>query len=122
MNTSPATTPGAPSRSPLRRVGWRLERRLDVKPWHEVVTLAGAFAVGLAICSILIAASDKSVVDSYRALFDGAFGSRRATYETLVQATPLIFTASRPPSPSGPRSGTSEARDSSSPARWGRSS
>ena len=92
MNTDAPTTPGASSGSLLRRSGWRLEKRLAVKPWHEVVTLVGAFIIGLAICSILIAASDKSVVDSYRALFDGAFGSRRAVYETLVQATPLIFT------------------------------
>ena len=92
MNTDVPTTPGPSSGSLLRRSGWRLEKRLEVKPWHEVVTLVGAFIVGLAICSILIAASDKSVVDSYRALFDGAFGSRRAVYETLVQATPLIFT------------------------------
>ena len=63
-----------------------------MKLWHEAVTLVASFLVGLAICSILIAASDKSIFDSYRALFDGAFGSRRAIYETLVQATPLIFT------------------------------
>ena len=92
MNTRLPTTPGVPSRSLRRKVGWRLERRLDVKPWHEAVTLLASFVVGLAICSILIAASDKSVYDSYKALFDGAFGSRRAIYETLVQATPLIFT------------------------------
>ena len=92
MSTRLPTTPGTPSRSLLQRVGWRLERRLDVKPWHEAVTLLASFLVGLAICSILIAASDKSVYDSYKALFDGAFGSRRAIYETLVQATPLIFT------------------------------
>lgn len=92
MNTDTSTTPGPSSGSPLGRVGWSLEKRLEVKPWHEVVTLVGALIVGLAICSILIVASDKSVADSYRALFDGAFGSRRAVYETLVQATPLIFT------------------------------
>ena len=92
MSTDLSTAPETSSRRPLRSGGWRLERRLEVKPWHEVVTLVGAFAVGLAICSILIAASDKSVIDSYRALFDGAFGSRQAIYETLVQATPLIFT------------------------------
>ena len=51
-----------------------------------------SFVLGLLLCSILIAASDKSVIDSFRALFDGAFGSRQAIYETLVQATPLIFT------------------------------
>lgn len=92
MNPDLPTMPGSSSRNPLRRGGWRLERRLDVKGWHEVVTLVGSFTVGLAICSILIAASDKSVIESYRALFDGAFGSRRAIYETMVQATPLIFT------------------------------
>ena len=92
MTTTPPTTPGSTSRSPLRRFGWRFERRLEVKFWHEAVTLIGALIVGLAICSILIAASGKSIADSYRALFDGAFGSRRAIYETLVQATPLIFT------------------------------
>ena len=92
MSTRLPTTPVAPSRSLLHRVGWRLERRLEVKPWHEAVTLVASFLVGLAICSILIAASDKSIFDSYRALFDGAFGSMRAIHETLVQATPLIFT------------------------------
>ena len=85
-------TPGTSSGSLLRRSGWRFERRLEVKPWHEVVTLVASFVLGLLLCSILIAASDKSVIDSFRALFDGAFGSRQAIYETLVQATPLIFT------------------------------
>ena len=54
--------------------------------------LVAAIVAALGTCAVLIAASDKSVVDSYRALAEGAFGSRDAIYETLVQATPIIFT------------------------------
>ncbi len=75
---------------PRRR--FKIERRLQT-PWHyEVAAILGAIALAVVICAALISLAGSDVIDSYRALYNGAFGSRNATIETLVQATPLIFT------------------------------
>lgn len=71
---------------------WRIERRLQTPWWLD---LGGIFAgLGMAVLTsaLLIAAAGSDVLDSYRALYDGAFGTRDSAVETLVQATPLIFT------------------------------
>lgn len=71
---------------------WRIERRLETPWWLD---LGGIFAgLGMAVLTsaLLIAAAGSDVLDSYRALYDGAFGNRDSAVETLVQATPLIFT------------------------------
>ncbi|MEM9134403.1 MAG: ABC transporter permease [Actinomycetota bacterium] len=74
------------------RSGWKVERRLET-PWFlEVAAIVGAILVAIAVSAILIALAGSDVLDSYRALYNGAFGTRNATIETLVQATPLIFT------------------------------
>ena len=87
----PAPTPEVGDASGGRR-RWRIERRLQTPWWLD---LGGIFAgLGMAVLTsaLLIAAAGSDVLDSYRALYDGAFGNRDSAVETLVQATPLIFT------------------------------
>ena len=88
--TSSNGSPPGDARQSVRK--WRLQRRLYVSAWRETVSIALGMGVAVAFCGLLIAVSGSPVLASYRALFDGAFGSREATYETLVQSTPLIFT------------------------------
>lgn len=71
---------------------WRIERRLET-PWYlEVGGVIAGIAAAVFTSALLIAAADSDVLESFRALYRGAFGTREAAVETLVQATPLIFT------------------------------
>jgi simple sugar transport system permease protein len=56
-----------------------------------VLTSALALIIALVAGAIFIAISGHDPVESYQALWDGAFGSRRAIGETLAAATPYIF-------------------------------
>lgn len=51
-----------------------------------------ALLLGFAVSSLLILASGASVAEGFGALYEGAFGSRDAILQSLVAATPLIFT------------------------------
>lgn len=82
--TNPART------RPARR--WRVERRLNTTLTQETVAIVLAILASVLACAGLIALAGSNVIDSYIALFDGSFGSQNAALETLVQATPLIFT------------------------------
>ncbi len=85
------TTPSTPQqpRGPTR---WRLERRLHVSKLDESLSLFVALFCALVVSSLLILLTGVRVSDGLSSLLAGAFGSRHATLETLVQATPLIFT------------------------------
>jgi len=50
-----------------------------------------AVAVALAVGALFILLSQQNPIDAYRALIEGAFGSRRAIGETLAASTPYIF-------------------------------
>ncbi|WP_347312063.1 ABC transporter permease [Defluviimonas sp. SAOS-178_SWC] len=59
------------------------------------ITLAAyvlALLLGFALSSLLVLASGASVTEGFSALYEGAFGSREAILQSLVAATPLIFT------------------------------
>ena len=71
---------------------WRVEKRLSVGWVREGIFLVLAVVIAIGLSALLIAMSGANVGDAYKALLDGAFGSRRSTLESLVQATPLIFT------------------------------
>jgi ABC-type uncharacterized transport system permease subunit len=50
-----------------------------------------AVVLALAVGAIFILISNQDPIEAYKALLEGAFGSRRAIAETLVSATPLIL-------------------------------
>jgi len=92
-DTSTDPLPGQPPTRPLRfGTKWRFEKRLHVGWKSEAVVLVVAILVAVGISGLLIMASGAGVWDSYKALLQGAVGSRRSILESLVQATPLIFT------------------------------
>ncbi len=51
-----------------------------------------AIAAALALSGVLIALAGASVIEAYRHILIGAFGTRLAFAETLTRATPLILT------------------------------
>ncbi|OQM74028.1 hypothetical protein BFN67_06195 [Pseudaminobacter manganicus] len=69
-----------------------MERRREQRPGARFVGLAVALAGALILCSLLFVAAGASPLHAFSALLKGSFGSLRATGETLVKATPLIFT------------------------------
>jgi len=70
----------------------RIERRPQASRTTRLIALAGAGVAALFLSSVLIIMAQASVVLSFAALYKGAFGGRREILETLVQATPYIFT------------------------------
>ena len=71
---------------------WRFEKRLHVGWKSEAVALFLAILVAVGISALLIMVAETGVWDAYKALLQGAIGSRRSILESLVQATPLILT------------------------------
>jgi general nucleoside transport system permease protein len=51
-----------------------------------------SIAIAVLVSSVFIAATGGSPVAAFSALLEGSFGSQRAFGETLLRATPLIFT------------------------------
>lgn len=74
------------------KIQFRIERRQQISLWLNLLVVAGALVIGLLISAILIRASGANVLDAYKALLVGAFGSKDAILESIVQGTPLIFT------------------------------
>jgi len=70
----------------------KLERRLDVTPGAQTVALAIGLLGAFATSALLIVSAGAPLGTALAAFADGAFGDWNAIGETLVQATPLIFT------------------------------
>jgi general nucleoside transport system permease protein len=61
-------------------------------PWAGLLAVITALVAGLSVGAAAIAISGISVTKAYGALFNGAFGSANAVLQTILQATPLLFT------------------------------
>ena len=61
--------------------------------WHtQVAAYVVALVLGFATSALLIKVGGASVAEGFGALYEGAFGSWEAVLQSLVAATPLIFT------------------------------
>ncbi len=78
--------------SPIRMTGWRLEALGEVPMRRRASAIACALGAALVLCGLLFLAAGANPLTAFAALFKGAFGSWRTATETLVKATPLIFT------------------------------
>jgi ABC-type uncharacterized transport system permease subunit len=70
----------------------RFERRTNIPLALLVAAPLGAVGAALLLSGFLVALAGANVLDAYRHILIGAFGSRLAISETLTRATPLIFT------------------------------
>ena len=68
------------------------ERRLEVPRWLPLVTTVGALGVALLISGILITLIGGDPIASFGHILVSSFGSVGVLSDTLVKATPLIFT------------------------------
>ncbi len=76
----------------IEHLGWRIETRAEVTARQRAQGLTLAMAAALILCSFLFLAAGANPFAAFAALLKGAFGSWRTATETLVKATPLIFT------------------------------
>ncbi len=69
-----------------------LEPREHAPLWLVVLAPVAAVVASLVLCSVLILWTGQPVLNAYRLLLGGAFGSAFGIAETLTRATPLILT------------------------------
>jgi general nucleoside transport system permease protein len=70
----------------------RLEARSALSLIAQFSWAIAAILFTLAICGLLILWSGANALSAYKAIFEGALGSRFAITETLTRATPLMLT------------------------------
>jgi general nucleoside transport system permease protein len=70
----------------------RLEARSSLSLIAQFSWVIAAILFTLAICGLLILWSGANALSAYKAIFEGALGSRFAITETLTRATPLMLT------------------------------
>ena len=70
----------------------RIERRLRQPWWLTIVVPVVSIAVGFAISALVLLLTGHPPIESFRRLLDAAFLANGALSDTIVSATPLIFT------------------------------
>ena len=83
------------------RVTIRIERRLAQPHWLKVAVPVGSLVVAFVLIAILLVATGRDPVSTYRDLFEAAFTAPGALSQTLTGATPILFTGLAPPRRSG---------------------
>jgi ABC-type uncharacterized transport system permease subunit len=73
------------------RWGWRIVRA-EVSSGQRALWIAASLLLAVVLSALLFRAAGASPAAAFTALIKGAFGSWRSASETLVAATPLIFT------------------------------
>jgi ABC-type uncharacterized transport system permease subunit len=76
----------------IERLGYRIEPRAETTAKSRALAVGVALAASLVLCALLFLAVGVSPIAAFQSLAQGAFGTWRAATETLVKATPLIFT------------------------------
>lgn len=76
----------------VTKLTFKFQRRTEPSRLGQALAVPVALVAALALSSILIRAAGANVAQALEALYLGAFGDLNAFLETLVQATPLIFT------------------------------
>ncbi len=84
--------PGQPRQARAGLGRWKVERRLYPSRAWQAASIVLALVAAFVVSSLLIASAGATVSEALKAMFQGAFGTRNAVVETLVQATPFIFT------------------------------
>ncbi len=69
----------------------RLPRSLHLDRTLDALLPLFAVLLALLIGGAMIVLMDANPIDAYRALWDGAFGTKNAVADTLVKATPLLL-------------------------------
>ena len=76
----------------MKILGYNLIRRETTPVWAQLLALLLALVASLLASIALIVFAKADISEALGALYAGAFGSYKATLETLVKATPLLLT------------------------------
>lgn len=91
-NAKAPILPSAPKPLPLwKRI--EFERLPDPSWQRRAIATILALVASLLVCLLALQLAGANITEAVGALLGGAMGSQRALLETLVRATPLIFTA-----------------------------
>lgn len=71
---------------------FKFEKRLETTPLSFLLVLAASILFALLFGAVLLYAAGANPIDAYQAMLKGSFGTSYNFSETLVRATPLIFT------------------------------
>jgi simple sugar transport system permease protein len=70
----------------------RIERRLEQPRWLAFAVPVASVALSFCVIALVLVATGHDPLHTYRRLFDAAFVGSAAWTDTLVSATPLLFT------------------------------
>ena len=70
----------------------RLERRVATPRWIGVAVPVGSVFAALVLAGVFFVLTDRPPLTVYSEMFDAAFGDVQGVKNTLVSATPLVFT------------------------------
>jgi general nucleoside transport system permease protein len=70
----------------------RIERRLEQPRWLSVAVPVCSIAVAFVFATVVLVATHHPPLHTFRRLFDAAFLANGALTQTIVSATPLVFT------------------------------
>ncbi len=70
----------------------RIERRLTQPRWLSVAVPLGSLVVAFVLIAVVLLATGHNPVTTYRDMFEAAFTAPGALTQTLIGATPLLFT------------------------------
>ena len=73
-------------------MGITVEKRLQPSVLWQFLSVFIALGASMIVCAFLLRNAGVNVLEAFTAIYEGAFGSWRATTKTLNKATPLIFT------------------------------
>lgn len=73
-------------------MGIVIEKRLTPSTSWQVISVLLALLASILVSALLLKSAGADLVTAGSALWDGAFGNWRATWKTLVKATPLMLT------------------------------
>lgn len=76
----------------IRIFNFSLEKKQTSSPLMEFLAVVIALLIAFGVSALLIASAGVNVGEALQSLVRGSLGSRSAIAETIVQATPLIFT------------------------------
>jgi simple sugar transport system permease protein len=70
----------------------RFERRLQQPKWLSIAVPVGSIVVAFGLMAIVLLATHHPPLHTFGRLLSSGFGSRQSLNDTLISATPLIFT------------------------------
>lgn len=77
----------------LKSLGFEIVKREKIHPSVQILGVIIGLAVALVISGWLMSLTGNDPIESYKVMFNGAFGEKRKILNTLMRSTPLMLAA-----------------------------